>query len=320
MGEYDELVDRLAQDPRGRRLIALVTDHRAEHERAEKRGPSIEGPIPGVAITCDALVDLASGRRPSRFDLDAVGSGVELARELRRRAHGDIASTRVHDTTELRSKAGADRALWIRALPPQRIGGADPLADRLLTIRAARLRFDGWLEDPGGALSSGRLELTDDDALKRRPEGLLLLARLAIRDGFTLTPETREAAVAARRSGALADARLAHLGGPLADLLVQPDFVEAFEWLYALAPEVPLADGVVIDPAALRASSEQAAGPRRVLAILRALAPDATRHRVETFAAGTRVLDGVSAYDLLGGRSSESGVGTGAEGRGRAPE
>jgi hypothetical protein len=82
------LIASLQGDPHGARVLRLLADPRAESRRSGRRGPRVEGPLEGVAVTADAIVDLASGRIPRRIDLVGPGPATELADELRRRHAG----------------------------------------------------------------------------------------------------------------------------------------------------------------------------------------------------------------------------------------
>jgi hypothetical protein len=247
----------------------------------------VDGPLEGVAVTADAIVDLASGRTPRRIDLVGPGPATELADELRRRARGHVVVSARLGAVGLRAGSADAGELWLRVLPAQG-SPAEPLTEPVLTIRAARLDPAGGLTGPGGDLAAGRLRPTDAAAFERRPEGLLHLARLAVREPLRPTPGALEAAVAARRSGAPAAAPLFHLGPPLAHLLDAPDAPEALAWLRDLAPEIPLAEGVEVHLPALREAAAET-GPARRRAILRALAPGAANTRLRAFVEGTRL-------------------------------
>jgi hypothetical protein len=226
-----------------------------------------------------------------------------------RRARGHVVVGARLGAVGLRGGTAEAGELWLRVLPAQGGSPAEPLTEPVLTIRAARLHPAGGLTDSGGDLAAGRLRLTDAAAFERRPEGLLHLARLAVRDPLRPTRGAFEAAVAARRSGAPAAAPLFHLGPPLADLLDAPDAPEALAWLRDLAPEIPLAEGVEVHLPALRQAAAET-GPARRQAILGALAPGAANSRLRAFVEGTRL----EAHRSPDGRDQENGAGSRAFG------
>jgi hypothetical protein len=283
-----DLLGRLERDSHGARVLRLLRDPRADVRRGGRRAPQIGGALPGAAVTADALVDLAIGRVPPRVDVAVSLPPLDLADEVRRRVRGFVVVRSMLGAVELRAPATEPAPFWVRLLPLPGVARAEPLTDPALTVRAARLGLDGELFDSDGDLAAGRLRLTDADALERRPEALLHLARLAVRPGTEVDGSTLAAAVAARRSGAPRTARLAHLGPALADLLAAPDAPEALSWLQELAPELPLAERVRVDLEALRQAAAAPAASRTE-ALLRALAPGATRRTLESFIRGTHL-------------------------------
>jgi len=230
--------------------------------------------VPGEAA---ASADGAAGARAAADAAAASADGAEGARPA-----ADAAA------------ASADGAAGARAAADAAAASADGAAAcgrwsvPVLTVRAARLTLDGRLDDPAGDLAARRLRLIEPDGFRRRPEALLHLARLGCRPGWTIEPETLAAARAARAAGALAAAPVVHLGDALRPLLAAPEAVAALTLLHELAPRIPLADGVEVDEARLRAALA-APADARVEAVLRALAPDASRRRIASFIAGARL-------------------------------
>lgn len=294
----------VAASAAGRRLLSVLRSPTAETNRDGRRGPSLDGAIPEVALTGDALADLLDGRAPLRFDLTWPGAAAQLARELRARLRGDVVrrgwggvvelTARVEPALVVRvlSGAGADVADGARA------GGAGDggrWTDPVLTVRAARLMLDGRLDDPHGDLAARRVRLRDADGFRRRPEVLLHLARLASRPGWAVEPATLAAARAARAAGALTTAPVVHLGAAFELLLATPELVEGLTLLRELAPSVPLADGVEVDERRLRAAAAAPDG-ECAEAVVRALAPGASRRRIASFLAGARLAAGAAGY------------------------
>ena len=150
---------------------------------------------------------------------------------------------------ELKSHPAARSRVYLRALPePGRGDIARPLTEPVLTMRAAQLSLDGDVRDPTGDLEAGRLlRLTDDEALDRQPEGLIVLTRLPARFELEVTESTLASAIAARRGGAPRRRRTLHIGVVLRDLLDCPEAADALAWLEDLAPDVPLHEGVKVD-------------------------------------------------------------------------
>ncbi|MDO8212867.1 hypothetical protein [Conexibacter sp. CPCC 206217] len=282
----------LASTPTGRRLLAVASDPRAETGRTGRRAPAMAGAIEGVAVIGDALPDLVDGRTPARIELTWPGEPAELAQKLRRRLGGDLRRRAWHDLIELRAVDGSLQTL--RVIPHGR-GAGGAWSDPVLTVRAAKLGLDGRIEDPTGDLARRCVRLVDPDGFRRRPEAVVHLARLGARPNWTIEPATLAAACEIRRDGAPATAPVVHVGAALATLLVCAEPIAALELLQQLAPDVPLADGVEVDGERLRAAF--AAPPAtRVDAVLRALAPGASRHRIVAFRAGAglRTLNGVT--------------------------
>jgi hypothetical protein len=281
------LLDRLAADPHGARVLRALIDPDAEGKAARKRGPRIDGPIPGAAFTGDTLADLRCGRPPTRIDVCSALAPDELASELKARMRVDGNVRTLLGAVVLPTGIGG---VEVRAVPmPGAAPARRPLQEPALTARAATLTIDGDLHDPSGDLAAGRLRLIDPDVLGRRPEALVVLARLAARPELTVTDETSTAAIAARRAGAPGRAPRAHIGPHLRDLFAAPEVAEALTWLEGLAPDVPLADGVSVD--ADRIAAAIAREPyRRTHAILRALAPDAKNERLVAFARGAKLV------------------------------
>lgn len=270
----------------GRRLLALLSDPKAEpRRRGRRRPPELPGAIPGVAVTGDALADLVDGRMPGRIDLTWPGEAAALAEELRRRLSGNVRRRIWHDVVELR--ADASPPLTLRVVPRGRCADS-PWSDPVLTVRSARLGLDGRLDDPTGDLLRRHVRLADADGFRRRPEAVVHLARLGARPDWTIEPATLAAARDARRCGAPATAPVVHVGDALRTLLACQEQVPALALLRDLAPEIPLADGVEVDEDRLRVAF---GAPRaeRLDAVLRALAPTASRTRIESFRAGARL-------------------------------
>ena len=283
------LLDLLATDPNGARVLDALADPDAEGKAARKRGPQVAGAVPGAAITGDALVDLAGGRVRARVDVVSDLAEDELAREVKRRTKVDATVRAFQGCAELKSHVAAPRYLYLRALPqPGRGAFQRPLIEPVLTMRAAQLSLDGEFRDPTGDLEAGRLQLTDDGALERRPEGLIVLARLAARPGLEVSGSTLTSAIAARRRGAPGRAPNAHIGVVLRDLLDSPEAADALAWLEDLAPDVPLYEGVRVDAAAVRAAPSEP-GHRRNAAILTAISPDVPKKRRRAFASGAKI-------------------------------
>jgi len=283
------LLDLLAADPNGARVLRALADPDAEGKSARVRGPQLRGAIPGAAVTSDTLVELGAGMVPRRVDVVSALPAHELAREIKRRTKADASVRAFQGCAELKSHFNAKRDIYLRALPqPGRGLVQQPLIEPMLTVRAARLSLGGDLHDPAGDLRAGRLRLTDDEALTRRPEGLIVLARLAARPGLEATEATLACAIAARRAGAPGRAPNGHIGVALRDLFDSPDAAGALAWLEALAPDVPLHEGVRVDAAAVRAAPAEP-GYRRNDAILRAISPGVTEKRRQAFAAGARI-------------------------------
>ncbi len=290
----------VAASAAGARLLRVLRAPRAETNRTGRRGPSFAGEIEAVAITGDALVDVLDGREPLRFELTWPGAAAPLARELRARLRGQAIRRDWHGVAELRALDGEPLHVRLRpgggaasGPPPdgsERAQVAAAWTDPVLTARAARLTLDGALEDPSGDLAARRVRLLDPDGFRRRPAALLHVARLGSRPGWTIEPETLAAARAARAAGALAEAPVVHLGDAFQLLVAAPELVAALTLLQRLAPEVPLADGVEIDEQRLHAAAAAPAGERAV-AVLRALAPGATRTRIAAFLLGGRLYE-----------------------------
>jgi hypothetical protein len=282
------VLDLLAGDAHGARVLRVLTDPAADARRSGRRAPRIDGPIPGAAVTADTLVELASGRVPARVDVVADGPPRETADELRRRVRGQLQVNERHGAVDVRAPDTEAQPFHVRLVPRPGTVADGPFADPVLRLRGARLHLDGALDDPDGDLAARRVRLTAPDALERHPEAVLHLARLAVRPGFELDAGAHEAAVALRRAGAPANTPLSHLGFPLADLLASPELPEALAWLEELAPERPLAEGVVVDAEALRRAAA-IRGDERTDALLRALAPGVSPHTLESFKAGTHL-------------------------------
>lgn len=283
------LIDLLATDPNGARVLRALVDPDAEGRAARKRGPQFRGAIPGAAVTSDALVELVAGTIPPRIDVVSALPAHELAREVKRRVKADASARAFQGCAELKSHSFAQRHIYLRALPQPRRGFVQrPLVEPVLTMRAAQLSPDGELRDPTGDLEAGRLRLTDDEALERRPEGLIVLARLVVRPELEVTEGTFASAVAARRAGAPGRAPNGHLGVVLRDLFDSSDAADALVWLEDLAPDVPLYEGLRVDAAAVRAAPAEP-GYRRNDAILRAISPGVTEKRRRAFAHGARL-------------------------------
>ncbi|WP_210495621.1 hypothetical protein [Patulibacter sp. SYSU D01012] len=275
-----DLREGLGATAGGRRLLALLQGPAAE--RASSRS-AFSGALPGVAVTGEALVALRDGRTPAVVDLRWEGAPRELVRELGRRARGGASHRRAQGAVGL--VLDAPPAVAVRAHPAAPAPGRGVRADPALTVLTAALPLAGPVDDPGGDLAARRVRLADPAVLDRRPEAVLDLARLAVRPGWSLTPDAAAALRAARADGAPATARTTALGVPLADLFDAPadEAVRALELLRDLAPDVPLGPGVVVDVAALRtALGRPAPGLDDVL---HALAPDATPARRRAFAA-----------------------------------
>ncbi|MDO8185729.1 hypothetical protein Q5424_17825 [Conexibacter sp. JD483] len=288
----------------------------AETLRDGRRGPAIAGAIPQVAVTGDALIDLLDGREPLRFVLTWDGPAAPLARELRARLRGDVIRRDWCDVAELRALTSPE--IELRVLPGERADAwAGPPAnvlglrqisvgawsDAVLTVRAARLTLDGEIDDPSGDLAARRVRLCDPSGFHRRPEALLHLVRLGSRPGWTIEPETLAAARAARATGALTTAPVAHLGAAFELLAAAPEAVAGLVLLQSLAPQVPFADGVEVDerrlreavaaappPAGKRAAEPPLAGERAAL-LLQALLPQPNRDRVAAFLRGARLVE-----------------------------
>lgn len=282
-----ELLARLQAIATGRRLLAVLDDPAAEARRQGRRGPRLAGAIEGVAVTGDALADLIDGRTPTQFDLTWPGEPATLADELRRRLRGDVIRRAWHDVVELRTADGPP--LVLRVVPNER-DADDRRGDRVLTVRSARLRLDGQLDDPARDLARRRVRLLDADGFRRRPDVVMHLARLGSRPNWTIEPATLAAAQEARRSGAPATAPVVDVGAALSTVLAAPEAVAALELLRDLAPGVPLADGVEVDAERLRAAFDTASADR-LDAVLRALAPTASARRLHDFRTGARLHD-----------------------------
>lgn len=304
----------VAASAAGARLLGVLRSPRTETYRNGRRGPSMASAIEQVAITGDGLVDVLDGREPLRFSVTWPGAAAPLARELRARLRGDVIRDDWGDVAELRTTTPPELA--VRVLPgeaadarpdslPTERGQAVTIgrwSDPVLTARAARLTLDGRIDDPSGDLAARRVRLRDPDGFRRRPEALLQLARLGSRPGWTIEPETLAAARAARAAGALATAPVVHLGAAFELLVAAPELVAAITLLHELAPEVPLAAGVEVDEQRLRAA---AATPdrQRAVAVLRALAPGATRGRLAAFLLGARLYEPYRVVDAAFGRA-----------------
>ena len=275
------MLDLLARDAHGARVLRVLSDPAGDAHRGGRRAPRIDGPIPGAAITADALVELASGRVPQRVDVVTALPPRDAVDELRRRARGQVRPRERHGVIDVRAPASEAQPFHVRVLPDE---------DPVLRLRGGRLYLDGRLDDPSGDLLAHRVALTAPGALEHHPEALLHVARLAVRPGFELDDAALEAAIELRRRGAPQNVPLSRLGFSMEDLLAAPELPEAVVWLHGLAPELPLADGVVADAGALRAAVSSG-GPDRLDAILRALAPGATTRTRRAFIAGAHLDD-----------------------------
>jgi hypothetical protein len=292
-------IERVRASPGGRRLLALVADPYAEKSRRRQRPGSIDGPLGDrVRLTGDALVDVVAGREPRVWTVVAERPG-PVASELRRRMRGQVSSRFVKQAAHL---AQHEDGYAIRVLDAVVRG---PLADPVLTMRAAELVLDGpqagELRGPADDLLAGTLRLADPDALRRRPEALVTLARLAVRPELTLPGDTREAARAALAAGALGDASHTDLLFALADLWAAPDAIEALELLRDLAAPAPLHESAEIDGALLRRADVLRGAASRPLTLLLAVARGATRERVRHFSWSRPDFGGPEARAVIAG-------------------
>jgi hypothetical protein len=262
-------------------LQRLFADPRAEKGRRPRRRLMIDGPLGEHAwLTGDALVDLVAARTPRVWTL-AADDPRRVAAELRRRLRGTVSSRFVQEAVHLRNEDGRE----LRILDAELRG---PLAEPVVTLRGARLFVEGpdagTLADADD-LRGGVLRLTDPDVLRRRPEAVVTIARLAARPELRLDDETRERTRAALADGALAAARMSRLHFALDDLFASPDAIEALEMLRDLSAPHPLHESAEVDGDLLRrADALLPAGADRRRMLRLAVARTATRHRVRSFA------------------------------------
>jgi hypothetical protein len=239
-----ELVKAVGSSPAGRRLLGVLADRRAETSRSSRGRTWIEGTLgDAVVLSGDALVDVVAGRTPRRWTL-AAAEPLAVAGELRRRLRGATSSRRVQGAVLLENVDG----LSVRVVEAIDAPHHSPLGEPVVTMRAAGLCLDGPRAGTLRAvhreaiadLLGGVVRLTDDEALVRRPEAIVTLARLAARPGNTLDVATARLAGTALSSGAFAHARRSRLWFPLDDLLEAPEAIDALERLQGFAPGVPL--------------------------------------------------------------------------------
>src|SRR5690242_18253727 len=138
------MLDLLARDAHGARVLRVLSDPSADTNRGGRRGPRIDGPIPGAAITADALVELASGRAPERVDVVTELPLRDAVDELRRRVRGQVRPRERHGVVDVRAPEPEAQPFHVRVLPLDE--------DPVLRLRGARLYLDGKLDDPGGDL------------------------------------------------------------------------------------------------------------------------------------------------------------------------
>ena len=151
------LIDLLAADPNGARVLDALGNPDAERKAARKRGPRFGGEVPGAAVTGDTLVDLVRGMASPRVDIVSALPQEEPARELKRRIRVDASVRAFQGCAELKSHPAARSRVYLRALPePGRGDIARPLTEPVLTMRAAQLSLDGDVRDPTGDLEAGR--------------------------------------------------------------------------------------------------------------------------------------------------------------------
>lgn len=287
----------------GRRLLALIANQHAETNRRRQRDRQhrIDGSLGDqVRLAGDALVDVVAGRTPRIWTLVAQDSRL-VGGELRRRLRGSVSSRSVQEALLLRHEDG----YALRILDAAWSG---PLADPVLTLRAVALVLDG--QDAGtlrgghpeaiSDLDRGVLRLGDDDALRRRPEGLVTLARLAARPELQLTDRARQQAHAAFASGAFAEVRQSRLWFALDDLLAAPEAIEALELLRDLSAPTPLHDSARVDGDLLRrADALLPGGASRALMLVLGVLHDATRSRVAAFMRRDVRFDGPEALAVI---------------------
>jgi tRNA nucleotidyltransferase (CCA-adding enzyme) len=194
----DDLLERLAALPGGRRLLSLAREH------------------PDIALVGGAVRDLLLDRRPRELDVSVAAGAAEVA--------GALAASSPDGEPIVHERFGTASLGWIDiaerraesypapgALPEVRPGTIEEdLARRDFTVNALAVPLGGeqrgellTVEHALEDLRAGSLRVLHERSFLDDPTRLLRLARYKARLGFEIEPRTLELARAALAAGAL---------------------------------------------------------------------------------------------------------------------
>ncbi len=260
----EDLLDRLARLPCGRRLLDAARGH------------------DGVHLVGGAVRDLLLGREPRELDVVVEGDVEALARRLGSAAtvHERFGTATVvaggcrFDLAAARAESYAAPG----ALPDVRPAGIDDdLRRRDVTVNALAIDLaTGELREVAHAredLDAGRLRVLHDASFDDDPTRLWRIARYAARLGFDLEERTAALAADAVEGGALATVSGTRIGNELRLALAEPDPLAALEAAAALGLASWLAPERSVVDAALELLPEGEGRPD--LVVLASVVPDA---------------------------------------------